>query len=204
MLSEILFTVVTCAASAAVVVDYKKTWTSRNDKLPDFSYAGYRQSEVALPALDRSATLTIASGVGDRSSDIQNALNQVSQGGGGVVHLQAGEYALPTPLVIGNGTTLRGAGIGQTILTVSNLYEDVVTIGPPGLKEQRGKATNITNNYIPVGTDSVNVLDTSRLSVGKEVYVERGVTQAWLDAMGMRAQTAASGAPRDFNWIDVS
>ena len=205
MLAKILLIVVASldTALSAIVVDYNRTWTSRGDRLPDFSFAGYRQSEVALPAIDRPATLTISPGLGDQAPVIQVALDQVTQAGGGIVALAAGTYALSSGLIIRNKTTLRGAGIGNTILTVNNLNQPVVTMGPADLKEQRGKATNITDPYVPAGTSTVNVLDTSRLFMGKEVYVERGVTQAWIDAMGMTAQKKADGAPRDFNWLDV-
>lgn len=205
MFSETLLTIVTvCAAVPAVVVDYRKTWTSRGDKLPDFSYAGYRQSEFSLPASNRPAIITISPGTGDMSSTIQTALDQVSQSGGGVVQLATGTYTLSAGLLVQNGTTLRGSGVDNTIILVNSLYENSITLGQPNLREQRGKATNITDFYVPVGTDTINVLDTSRLRVGKEVYVERGVTQDWIDVMGMTAQRKADGAPRDFTWIDVS
>ena len=35
------------------------------------------------------------------------------------------------------------------------------------------------------------------------VYVERGVTQKWVDAMGMRARKKENGFRRDFTWLKV-
>ncbi|KAF1971286.1 hypothetical protein BU23DRAFT_646928 [Bimuria novae-zelandiae CBS 107.79] len=184
MLSEILFIAFPlCTAGAAIVVDYQKAWTARGDKLPDFRFAGYHQSQVALPALDRPATITIspANTTGDRTPAIQAALDQVAQGGGGVVQLVAGTYALSAGLLILIGTTLRGAGIGNTVLTVNNLTKDVVTLGQANLKKQRGKATNIT--------DTVTVLDTSRLSIGKPVYPSEMATEN----LSMRVEPSCSG-----------
>lgn len=185
----------------AKTVDYKKAWTAKGDKLPNFSFAGYHQSEIALPASNRPATKTLGP---NEASQIQSALDQVFQEGGGVVALQAGTYALSKGLLIQNGTTLRGAGIGKTILTVKSLSENVVTLGKASGKEKKGQSVKITDGYVPAGTGTVHVADASGLSVGMDVYVERGVTQQWIDAMGMNAQKKADGAPRDFTWLKVS
>jgi hypothetical protein len=188
----------------AKTIDYKKAWTSKGDKIPNFSFAGYHQSEVALPALSMSATKTLSPSSGDQSAAIQAALDKVFQDGGGVVALKAGTYSLSSSLVIQNGTTLRGAGIGKTILRVKDLSEDVVILGSSSGKEKKGKSIKITDNYVPAGTGTVHVADARGLSVGMDVYVERGVTQMWIDGMGMKAHTKAEGFPRDFTWLKVT
>ncbi|PVI02838.1 hypothetical protein DM02DRAFT_508527, partial [Periconia macrospinosa] len=182
-------------------IDYKKEWTLKGDRLPDFSFAGYRQSEVPLPDLNSPATKTISSGSGDQSSAIQAALDAVYKKGGGVVHLKAGTYALSTPLVIQNGTVLRGDGIGKTILTVKDLKQDVITMGKTTGKEKRGASVDITDKYVPSGTDMVQVSDPSKFKIGMDVYVERDVTQKWIDAMGMTAYKKGGDHDRDFTWL---
>jgi hypothetical protein len=132
---------------------------------------------------------------------IQAALDEVFQNGGGVVALKAGTYALSSGLLIQNGTTLRGAGIGKTILTVKNLSEDVVTLGKSSGKEKRRTSIKITDDYVPAGTGTVHVADASDLSLGMDVYVERGVTQKWIDKLGMTAHT---GEKRNFTWLKVT
>jgi pectin methylesterase-like acyl-CoA thioesterase len=189
---------------SAKTIDYKKAWTSQGDKLPDFSFAGYRQSEVALPALNSPVKKTLSPGSGDQSPAIQAALDSVYKAGGGVVALKAGTYALSSGLLIQNGTTLRGAGTGKTTLTVKGLSEAVVTLGKTTAKEKRGQSIKITDKYVPAGTGTVHVADASGFEVGMDVYVERGVTQAWIDAMGMTAHKKGDGSDRKFTWLVVS
>jgi polygalacturonase len=188
----------------AKTIDYKKAWTAKGDKIPNFSFAGYHESEVALPALSTSAKKTLSPGSGDQSAAIQAALDKVFQDGGGVVALKAGTYSLSSSLLIQNGTTLRGAGIGKTILTVKDLSDNVVTLGKSSGKEKKRKSIEITDDYVPAGTGTVHVADASGLSVGMNVYVERGVTQKWINKMGMTAHTKEEGFPRDFTWLKVT
>ena len=37
-----------------------------------------------------------------------------------------------------------------------------------------------------------------------DVYVERGITQDWIDKMGMTAHKKEDGFSRDFTWLVVS
>lgn len=204
MLFATAFCLVTLALPLhAKTIDYKKAWTSKGDKLPNFSFAGYHQSEVSLPALNVKAKKTIGPGSGDQTAAIQAALDEVFKAGGGVVALKAGTYALSSGLLVQNGTTLRGAGIGKTILTVKNLKEDVITLGEVSGGQKKGASVKITDDYVPAGTDTVHVADASGLEVGMDVYVERGVTQAWIDKMGMTAHKKGNGNDRDFTWLKV-
>ncbi|KAK7185020.1 hypothetical protein DPSP01_002849 [Paraphaeosphaeria sporulosa] len=182
----------------ATTIDYRKAWTTKGDKIPNFSFAGYHESESALPSLSSSAKKTLSPGSGDQHATIQAALDEVFQDGGGVVALKAGTFALSSGLLIQNGTILRGAGIRKTILTVKDLSEDVVTLGKTSGKEKKGKSIKITDDYVPAGTGTVHVADARGLSLGMEVYVERGVTQKWINKMGMTAHT---GENRNFTWL---
>ncbi|KAH3905044.1 hypothetical protein HBI56_230240 [Parastagonospora nodorum] len=169
----------------AANIDYKKAWTAAGDRLPDFSYAGYHQSEIALPALSRPATKTLTPSSGDQSSVIQTALDSVAKSGGGVVELKAGTYTVSHGLLIDNQTTLRGVGPGKTILELKDLIEDAIIMGNSSGKPKMGKPIPITDDYVPAGTQTVHVADAGGLTVGMHVMVSRAVTQAWIDAQGM-------------------
>jgi hypothetical protein len=192
--SLVLVAVLSLVTSAAEI-DYKKSWTDTGDKLPDFSYAGYHQSEVALPALSRLATKTLGPGSGDQSSAIQAALDSVAKSGGGVVELKAGTYALAHGLLVSNQTTLRGAGMGQTILELKDMSEDGIRMGNSSGMPNMAKSVPITDSYVPAGTQMVHVAHTTGLAVEMQVMVERAVTQAWIDAQGMTPYT---------KWLKVS
>ncbi|KAF2466549.1 uncharacterized protein BDR25DRAFT_293481 [Lindgomyces ingoldianus] len=173
----------------AETIDYKNLKTPAGDKLPNFSFAGYHQSEIPLPALTTPANKTLSPGSGDQAPVIQAALDSVKDSGGGVVELKAGTYALSSGLLIHSQTTLRGAGIGKTVLTVKNLEDNVVTLGKQTNGAKRGDSVKITDTYVPAGTSTVHVSDASRFKVGQEVFIERGVTQMWIDEMGMTPHT---------------
>ncbi|KAF2449924.1 hypothetical protein P171DRAFT_451965 [Karstenula rhodostoma CBS 690.94] len=184
-----LFTAAFCFATLALplhasTIDYKKAWTTKGDKIPNFSFAGYHESERALPSLSTSAKKTLSPGSGDQHAAIQAALDDVSQDGGGIVALKAGTYPLSSGLLIHNGTTLRGAGIGKTILTVKDLREDVVTLGKTSGKEKMGKSIKITDDYVPAGTGTVHVADASGLSQPSEIGIEN---------LSMRVKPSCSG-----------
>ncbi|KAJ6195924.1 hypothetical protein J3E72DRAFT_395886 [Bipolaris maydis] len=115
--------------------EYKKEWTKKDDKLPDFSYADH-----------------------------------ISQSGGGVLALETGTYLLITSLMIANGTTLRGAGVGKIILTRKGLESDFLKLGSTIRKQKRHTSVKLTDGYVPTGTNTVRVSDANGLAV--EIGIE--------------------------------
>jgi len=138
--------------TAAETVDYKNTKNAKGDKLPNFNFCDYHASEIASPAVDRKATKTLKPGTGDQSASIQAALDEFYKAGGGIVALEAGNYKISPGLVIRNQTILRGAGTGNTVLTVNSLSENVFTLGNQTSTGKIIKTSLITDDYIPVGT----------------------------------------------------
>ncbi|MDR2936662.1 MAG: glycoside hydrolase family 55 protein, partial [Rikenellaceae bacterium] len=88
------------------------------DRVPDFSYCGYRASEAPIPFVAAKVVVPVASG--DMTGRIQAAIDQVSSlpvdanGFRGAVLLEKGTYRIEGSLVIGaSGVVLRGAGPGE-------------------------------------------------------------------------------------------
>jgi hypothetical protein len=181
-------------------VDYKNFKNVKGDRLPDFSFCGYHASEVPLPSLSRAATKTLSSGSGDQSAAIQGALDEVYLSGGGVVELGPGTYSLGSGLLIRDKTTLRGAGTGKTVLTVSSFSGNVIRLGNQTGKGEPIKTALITDDYVPAGTGTVHVDDESGFAVGQHVFVQREVTAAWVAAMGMD-NLVRNGKPQ--TWLGV-
>ncbi|HEY1015656.1 MAG TPA: hypothetical protein VGE07_23300, partial [Herpetosiphonaceae bacterium] len=67
-----------------------------------------------------------------------------------------------------------------------------------------GSATNVTDQFVQVGSLSLNVADPGRFSVGQEVIVTHPSTQAWINAIGGGGTGSdpwwAAGS-RDIQWI---
>jgi hypothetical protein len=199
-LASAILTPALLPSTAAETVDYKNLKNAKGDKIPDFSFCGYHASDVSLPSLSRAATKTLSSGSGDQSIVIQDALDQVSASGGGVVVLEAGTYVLGSGLVIPSQTTLRGAGVGKTVLTVSSLSANAIKLGNQTAGGTAIKTALITDAYVPAGTAMVHVNDASGFAVGQHVFIQRAVTAAWVAAMGMD-QLVRNGKPQ--TWLQV-
>ncbi len=96
------------------------------NRIPDFSYSGYRNGNVPLPRVPSVVRLAPASG--DRTLDIQKGIDEVSRrepdGSGvrGAVELAAGEYQISGTLYLHtSGVVLPGAGTGSDFADVTLL-----------------------------------------------------------------------------------
>jgi parallel beta-helix repeat protein len=81
-------------------------------KLTDF--------DNAIDSLEDSLGVTSLTAVGDGVTDdtaaIQSALDTIDAAGGGVLFIPRGTYRITNSVHIGSNTTVRGAGIGATVL----------------------------------------------------------------------------------------
>jgi hypothetical protein len=190
------------AATATVSVDYTQIVNSRGDKLPDFSYCGYHASEKGLPPWGNfTATLTLNAGKGNQAPTIQAALDKVAAAGGGVVALDAGTFEMEGGLIIPDKTILRGAGIGISILTLTNLSSNFISMGNANVGPvTTGVTTNITSDYVPVGASDITVASTAGFTIGQTIFVQRKASAAWIKANGMDT-LVRNGHPE--TWIKV-
>lgn len=174
------------AATASVTVDYTQIVNARGDQLPDFSYCGYHASEETLPSDGTTASQTLSPGQGDQAPQIQAALDQVAAAGGGVVALNAGTFEMSEGLTIQSNTILRGAGVGVSILALSNLSSDFISIGNAKAGDVTvGATASITDTYVPVGTSNVTVDSTDGFTVGQTIFIQRTASASWIEANGM-------------------
>ncbi|HYF61444.1 MAG TPA: carbohydrate-binding protein, partial [Herpetosiphonaceae bacterium] len=170
---------------------------SARNRIPDFSYAGYYSGERALPNVPAVQTLGPASG--DNTARIQQALDAIgnrtpdANGFRGALLLSPGRYAINGTLRINkSGVVLRGSGDGSdpatsTILAgVGNTphQRTLVIVGNgDSTPWTAGSATNVTDQFVQVGSRTINVADPSRFSVGQEVIVRHPSSQAWINAV---------------------
>ncbi len=92
-------------------------WTE-GGRLPDYSYAGYRRGEQALPDVPAAANVrdfgAVGDGIADDTKALQAALTATSRG---AVLVPPGRYLITDYLRIENsGVVLRGAGPEQSVL----------------------------------------------------------------------------------------
>ena len=164
--------------------------------LPDFSFAGYGGGGVAIPT-NMPVKTNLSAIAGDNTANLQNAINYVSgltpdaNGFRGVVLLNPGTYPIAGTLTIGSGgVILRGSGNDTntgTVLLVTGLSRNVITVGGSGSWVQTGNTYTITDPYVPLGATSFHVSSGVTWGTNVTIVVQRPQTQSWIDAIGMNS-----------------
>jgi hypothetical protein len=170
---------------------------SENNRIPDYSHAGYRGGGVSLP--DIPVKIEIGPVEGDNRAHIQNAINQVSKmsldsnGHRGAVLLKPGNYWINGNLYIReSGVVLRGSGDDEkssenTIIKVAqSVRGDVLQIGDEKAVwylVDKNVSTTMKTSYIPVGARSFEVKDPDKFEVGDNIILRLISTQQWLDSV---------------------
>ena len=170
------------------------------NRIPDFSYAGYRGGGIAIPEIP--TVLTIAPVNGDNTTHIQNAIDQVEampldqNGFRGALLLEAGTYPVSGILrVEASGIVLRGVGDGREgndttiIIGTGDVphQRNLIEIG--GGTETRwagqisGTRQDITSPFVQVGSHDFDIADASSYQVGDNIVIFHPCTQDWLEAV---------------------
>jgi hypothetical protein len=177
---------------------------SLGNRIPDFSAAGYKNSNEPIPhvagTIDPSRIVHVAPVAGDDMMTIQAAIDEVAamtpdvNGFRGVIQLSAGEFQIHDQLLIlESGIVLRGVGDGgdpaeNTLLRGTGTSQrSLIVVG-----EAAGFATPVANtthqvvdDYVPVGATSFQVDSTANWSVGDAIIVDRQSTANWISDIGM-------------------
>lgn len=170
------------------------------DRIPDFSYCGYRGGGVALPAVPEAKVLKPSGG--DDAAAIQSAIDEIARlpktagGPRGSLLLKKGRYAVGAPITIKeSGIVIRGEGSGEdgTVLVATlRKQHSLISIGSTSesRKDDAGPASDSTaqfrilDDYVPVGAQSVH-LDTKDRRPGDVIELVRPGTAEWIHEIGM-------------------
>ncbi len=174
---------------------------SEGNKIPDFSYAGFKGGGIELPA-SVPVVKTLSPISGDNTSQIQNAINEAAfmpmdtDGFRGAILLQPGIYRIEGTIKLNNsGIVLRGSGEGDDSLTNSILYgignspnQRTILIAGGGSSTKwsnqvSGTKTNIIDDTVFVGDRNFGVADASKYAVGDNIIIYHPCTQLWLQAI---------------------
>lgn len=185
--------------------------TNKVNKIPDFSYAGYKQGGVALPNVP--VVKVIYPITEDNTASIQNAIDYVENlpldedGFRGAVLLKSGTYNVEGQLYIkASGVVIRGEGQGEngTVLHAKKAVKhSFINLGHPSataLIENRSTTQPITTAYVPVGTKRFNIDDASLFAVGDLISVKKTVNQKWIDDLGMDQTELCGSKVNCFGW----
>ncbi len=179
--------------SALYPTDWTPAFTdSDGNFLHDFSYAGYRRSEVALPdtwpgaTFDVTAYGAVADATTDSSPAFAAAIADATAAGGGIVLVPDGDYLLASNLRIASSRILvRGQSRDGTRLrfTATGTAGDA-SITFAGAAEPTGGAIPLVEDAVP-RSHVVRVADPSAFAVGDDVLLDIEITQAFVDDHGM-------------------
>ena len=170
---------------------------AEKNRIPDYSYAGYKYGESPIPVVPEVASLTPVAG--DNTARIQQALDKVgarrpdANGIRGALVLGPGVYQINGTVNINkSGVVLRGSGDGadalaNTILTApgdSPHQRTVVVLGSGNSKWTETRVrSDITTPFVQVGSKSFEVQSAAAFAVGDEIIVHHPSSQAWIDAV---------------------
>lgn len=160
------------------------------NRVPDFSYCGYEQSELPLPVV--KAVVTVPHQKGDNTARIQAAIDYVStltpdaDGFRGAVQLSPGTFEVAGSLVLHtDGVVLRGAGCFDGGTTLLGTGLDRATLIQLRGKDdrQRSDTVEVADAYVPVNSRSVTVTS-GTFKVGDRILIERPDGEAWIKRLG--------------------
>jgi len=164
--------------------------TPQGDGIPDYSYCGYMASEKAIPNAPVRVVVPVKKG--DATLRIQSALNYVASlqpdknGIRGAVLLEKGKYDVLGTLTINtSGVILRGSGntLDGTVM-VGGSTDRATLIKILGKKDRKiENPIQVTNAYVPVNANQLEVAEGNQLKTGDKVFVRRPCTQAWIEKL---------------------
>ncbi|QNL52254.1 pectate lyase [Olivibacter sp. SDN3] len=164
---------------------------SLGNRIPDFSYSGYRAGEEAIPDVDARAVIKQTSG--DATEIIQSAIDYLSalpmDGNGyrGTVLLESGTFEVNGTLRIRNsGIVIRGSGTGEdgTLLIGAGKDRQTLVQILGGEERIKGYTTQVSSPYVPVNAQYVEVNNTQGFQVGDAITIHRSSNQQWIEKLG--------------------
>lgn len=162
----------------------------RGNRIPDFSFCGYAQSEKDIP--DVPVKVIVRSKEGDATQRIQAAIDYVGKlpadasGFRGAVLLGKGKFEVKGGLVFRNsGVVLRGSGMGDDGTTVVGTGEDRETLIRICGTDDRTLSDScmVTDNTVPVNATKFHVKG-GVFKTGDIICITRPSTKEWIDATG--------------------
>ena len=172
------------------------------NRIPDYSYAGYRGGGLPLPELPVRITLSPSS-TGDDTQQIQQALDAVGamepdeNGHRGAVLLNPGQYRITSRIMIQqSGVVLRGSGDenNPSQNTIINAAKSIANgTRNPAIQIGRGNVNwnmasgspmaEITTEFVAAGNRTFEVESAAGFQVGEEIVIFSMGTREWIEAV---------------------
>lgn len=167
------------------------TQSDKGDRVPDFSYAGYKAGEEVIP--DVPVKVSVPLKQGDATLRIQSAIDYVSglpldkKGFRGAVLLEKGIHSVNGSLKIqASGVVLRGSGTGQQGTTIlgNGLTRETLFLVLGRNDKNLSPEVKVTDAYVPVNALKLSVANVKNFKVGDYIQIRRPSTKVWIDKLG--------------------
>lgn len=186
--------------------------TAQGDRIPDFSFAGYRGGGMALPNV--AVVYTLEPAIGDDTQRLQEAIDEVAlrpldeAGFRGAILLKSGDYEISQQVNIrDSGIVLRGEGQGEggTTLQItgrsSSFWSRAIQVAGQGSIQQiENTRTPVIDAFVPAGTHNLTVANATVFAPGDQVIVEVRKNAQWVHDLGMDALPAAASGNEITQW----
>lgn len=187
-----LFIVLLFSGICAQNIQAQLSPDSLGNRIPDFSYCGYKASEIPIPNV--SIQVVVPPSGNDATGWIQEAIDQVARlpvdenGFRGAVLLQAGDYKVSGNLKISaSGIVLRGSGAGEggtRLIAAGKDRRTLIRIEGTNNRQAVGDTLRVAGEYVPVGAMELTLAGNHRLKVGGRIMIVRPSTKEWIQALG--------------------
>ncbi len=167
---------------------------AKGNRVPDFSYCGYRASEVKIPDVPVKVVVPVSNS--DATENIQKAIDYVSSllpdelGFKGTILLEKGTYKLKGRLLIrSSGVVLRGSGINDegTILLATGKDRETLIRVVGGEVSSISEPQKVAQSFVPVNASKIVAENGSAFTKGQSVFIRRPSTQSWIDLLQMKS-----------------
>ncbi|MEH6306876.1 DUF6298 domain-containing protein [Olivibacter sp. CPCC 100613] len=164
---------------------------SLGNRIPDFSYSGYKGGAAAIPFIEVKAQVKHQRE--DATATIQSAIDYVAKlpldhnGFRGAILLEKGIYQLEGSLVIpASGIVLRGSGAGEegTVLNGAGITRETLIRIVGVMDSTHQHAAAVQTQYVPVNALSFEVSNGKSFNMGDLVTIHRKSSEAWIQTLG--------------------
>jgi hypothetical protein len=219
----ILIIVVSFYLELAAAVSFLEQPDKWGNKIPDFSFVGYRDSNEPIPNVPARKVLCPCNGdsCADDTERIQAAINEVSKlqlqpitsGSNiqmrGALVLRQGTYRVKGTLKIeASGIVVRGEGVNKTIIVATGTAQrSLFQIGSAATKRPARPPSSekipILDDYVPVGSktfkfDASNPL--AKFKKGDVISIVRPASAEWIREIGMTCDNSERPNPTSGCW----
>lgn len=164
----------------------------QGNRIPDFSYCGYKASEEPIPTIPIKVVVPVTKG--DATLRIQSALDHVASlpadanGFRGAVLLQKGTYEVFGQLrITASGVVLRGSGVNETTIVGAGTgrLALIKIIGKNSDWSKDFTGIKITDAYVPVNATSFHITSSLELKEhSSKIIIRRPSTSNWIKLLG--------------------